>query len=250
MAQGMWRHPGITNACSLTVSLKQFDQGMIAEWFKAPFAFASHEKDQGTLPFLRALLHYIGTQGPQCFRFIEVYDSLLSRFGTHSLGMILAKANHHTPSAVLNVLQVQIENLTWSQPPLEHKQNHGLVSKRSQGAKERLDLILTQRTWYSLNGFHSYGTADGLLGAGVTHERTMTFRDPYEGPIIDVLDWILPTSPLPRENEILVEGGNSSKETINTGSGKPGCRLSCLGRAKDDTQSVPLLPARNGSEIG
>ena len=64
MAQGMWRHPGITNACSLAVSLKQFDQGMIAERFEAPLAASSYEKDQGTLPFLRALLHHVGTEGP------------------------------------------------------------------------------------------------------------------------------------------------------------------------------------------
>jgi predicted nuclease with TOPRIM domain len=52
ISRGLWRHPGITNACSLTMSLKQFDQSMIAERFKARLA-AEGDPNPGVVGFFK-----------------------------------------------------------------------------------------------------------------------------------------------------------------------------------------------------
>jgi hypothetical protein len=107
---------------------EEFDQGMIGEWFMSPFPSSPNQEDGSFMRVGRTLMHHILAQGRQGFWLMQINNSLAPRFGPHAFGMIRAVANDHTPTPILDILQVQIENLSWSEPSLKHEKNHRFVA--------------------------------------------------------------------------------------------------------------------------
>src|SRR6266700_765740 len=119
--EGVWRHPRFPYAKPLKMSLKQFDQGMIAQRLQASLALTSHQKHQRTLSLSRAFLHDVSADGLQGFWLVQIDNPFTSGFGAYPLWVIVAVTNDHALPSILDIFQVEIEHLTWSKPSLQHE---------------------------------------------------------------------------------------------------------------------------------
>src|SRR5258708_3179985 len=142
MAKRVRRFPGLTNSQACTMARKQFDQGVITQRLTPFGPLATHQKNKGTLTISRALLHHIGTDSLQRFRFKQVNNTLHTRFCASTLWMICPISDrssnntlhtrfcastlwmicpisdNHPFSSILQVFQVQRKHLTWSESSL------------------------------------------------------------------------------------------------------------------------------------
>jgi len=128
MAECMGRHPGITDMQAFTVPLEELDQRMVAQGFSTSFASTSHEKDVGTLRLCWALEHDVITHRLERLGLEKINHALRTGLRPGTFGMVGAVANDHTPSSILEILQVQREDFTRSETAMEHQKEHGLVA--------------------------------------------------------------------------------------------------------------------------
>src|SRR5260221_880612 len=84
-----------------TMARKQFDQGAITQRLTPFGPLATHQKNKGTLTISRALLHHIGTDSLQRFRFKQVNNTLHTRFCASTLWMICPLSDNHPFSSIL-----------------------------------------------------------------------------------------------------------------------------------------------------
>src|SRR5215469_11016950 len=242
--------PRITNACSLTVSFKQFDESVIAQRFFPPFPSPANEKDVGAGGICWTFIHYIVTHRLQGLRLQQVHDPLCPRFCSYPFRMLIAIADHNSFASVGDITQLQVEYLPGSESSMQHQQQHGSVTLESQGGQEFADLVIIHRTRDRLYGFDMYRPADGSLPARMTHEGAVAFGDAGQRRIIHLLNGILSRRVGAGENEILVEGGDRSEDAINGGwrqtcGGRP---LPCR-RREHETETLHLLPAGELTQI-
>jgi hypothetical protein len=106
---------------------------VIAKRLSSPLSFPSNKKQVRALDIEGTLLHNVSSNGMQRFRLVQVYDTLTPRLGTHTLWVIRAVSNSHAAKTVLYVFKVKVEYLTWTQPSLQHEQQHCLVSPLREG---------------------------------------------------------------------------------------------------------------------
>ncbi|GHO62913.1 hypothetical protein KSC_018050 [Ktedonobacter sp. SOSP1-52] len=93
---------------------------MITQRFVTPFALATNEKDVWAVGIARSLMHHVVTNGLKCLRLKKIDDPFCARFGPYSFRMVIPIADDETFSAILDVLELKIEDFTWSQPSMEH----------------------------------------------------------------------------------------------------------------------------------
>src|SRR3989442_14729430 len=81
---------------------------------------------------------------------------------------------------------------TLFKPPVQHQEQHRPISFAGERSEEFVDVIIIHRTGKTLHGFHTYCAPNGSLAAQTSHERSVTFRNPGQRRIIDLLNGILP----------------------------------------------------------
>src|SRR6266487_3820292 len=222
---------------------------MVAQRLNASLSPSADEKQVRTLSLLRTLRHHVIVHRLQRFRLMEIHHSFCPRFRSYSFRMVGAEADRDPASSVGDVFGAKVENFTWSQSTMEHEEKHGLVSLETQRCDQCSNLLIGHGTRYPLNGFDMDSSANRSLPGGPAHERTMVVRDARIGGIVYFQDGIFLVRKLLRNNQILVEGGNSSKDAVDGRRSQP-CRWTPLiGRAEDQSQSLSLSFAGTSEQV-
>src|SRR5258708_39487962 len=133
-------------------------------------------------------------------------------------------ANQDAPSSILNVTELKIEYLPWSESSMQHQKHHGFVTLSRERGEELVNLFVSHGTWYALYGPHPDCPPNRTLAANIPHERTMPLGNASEGRVIHFLNGILFVE-LAGNNQVLVEGRDGGKETVDRGRRKASCRL-------------------------
>src|SRR6266487_7156002 len=211
----MWGHPGSADTQSFAVPFKEFDQGMIAEWFTTSFPSSSDEKDIGALSLPWTFVHHVVADGLEGLWLVKVNDAFCARFCSCAFRVFCAIPDDHTFSPILEVTQLKAEDLAWSESPMQHEENHRPVALEPERGKELVRLIIIQRTRHSLDGFHADGAPHGSLSGCSAHEGTVTISHPCVGRIIHFLDRIFIGRKLIREDQVLVKRRHGGQDTID-----------------------------------
>src|SRR6266566_529055 len=110
----MWGDPGCADAKSVATPLEQLDKRCVAQCFGTPFPPPSDEEDDRGLRVTRPLVHHVAAQGGECFGLMEVDHSLHSRLRASTLRVVGAIPHDDPPTPILDIVEVQVENLTRS----------------------------------------------------------------------------------------------------------------------------------------
>src|SRR5262244_1488802 len=122
--------PRSANVQLLTVTLKHFHQGGVAQWFVAPGSFAADKKNKSIVGASWSLLHNIGAESLKGIRIVQIHEAFDPRFRAHTFGMIVGATNNDAPTPILNVFQPQVQDFSRSQSAMEHEQKDRFVPER------------------------------------------------------------------------------------------------------------------------
>jgi hypothetical protein len=122
VSEGVWGDPGSTNTQLVAVPFKEFDQGMIAQWFITPFPSSADQKNVWTLSVGWTFVHHVITDGLERFWLVKVNHTFCSRFGPCSFGMFRPIADDDPFSPILEVTQLKAEGLSRPQSSVQHEE--------------------------------------------------------------------------------------------------------------------------------
>src|SRR5664280_2517044 len=93
----------------------------------------------------RPLVQHIAAHRIQRPRLVQIDYPLVPGLPTSAVRMVVALADRHPPTAVGDVVQVQTQDLPWTQAAIEHQQRHRQVPQRCHAVQHRLHLLALQR---------------------------------------------------------------------------------------------------------
>src|SRR5579859_5220611 len=93
----------------------------------ATLACSSYQKDIGAFRISWTLVHNVIAHCLQRFWLEQIDDAFGAGLGADPLRMVRSIPDDHPFASILEIFQVKIEDFTWPQPSLEHKQKHRLV---------------------------------------------------------------------------------------------------------------------------
>src|SRR5712691_10109870 len=146
------------------------------------------------------------------------------------------------------VFEMQAEHFAGSESALEHQQHHRPVPPPPQRANQRFDLVALQRARQPLHRFDAHHTPDGTLAAGRTDKRAMAFGDSGQSGVRALLDGVL-GQPTPRDDQVLVERRNGSKDAIDGCWRQARCRVPIRRSGQDQVEPLSRASSRNLAEI-
>ncbi len=105
---------------------EQLDQGVVTERIAPPPAPADQEHERaGRLP--RPLVHHVPADRLQRPWFVQVDDPLSTRLAPRPMWVVITLADRDPPPSVGDVLQMQRQHLTRTEPAIQHEQEHRQV---------------------------------------------------------------------------------------------------------------------------
>src|SRR5664280_2322078 len=119
----------------------------------------------------RPLVQHIAAHRIQRPRLVQIDYPLVPGLPTSAVRMVVALADRHPPTAVGDVVQVQTQDLPWTQAAIEHQQRHRQVPQRCHAVQHRLHLLALQRTGQPHRQPDPHRAAHRPLPARRAHER-------------------------------------------------------------------------------
>src|SRR5438067_8314705 len=106
--------------------------------------------------------------------------------------VIVTGADDHPAAAVSDVFELQAQNLAGTKTALQHQPHHRPVPPAAQRPKQRLDLLVGERSRETHRLSDGQRAPLGLLPAGSSHVGAMPISDPAPGWVGATLDWMAP----------------------------------------------------------
>jgi hypothetical protein len=72
---------------------------------------------------------------------MQIDDTFPPALGAHALGMVGPMPDRDPPAAILDIIEMDIQQFAWPQSALQHQQDHCAVPKPTDCTQQRLDLF-------------------------------------------------------------------------------------------------------------
>lgn len=128
-----------------------------------PSTTTATEKHEGSQRIQGPFMQDVTAHRVQRPRVVQIHYPFLTGLGPHPTRVIVTFADHHPPTTVGNVFQLQTQHLTRPQPTIEHQQEDGQIPRRRHTAQQKSDVPVGERTWQSQRQPNPDGATDRLL---------------------------------------------------------------------------------------